>query len=61
VDPTNAFSKFTVLPMQIYQWTSRPQPEFKHIAAAAGIVLIVLLLLLNLTAIYLRNRYSKRV
>jgi phosphate transport system permease protein len=47
--------------MQIYQWTSRPQPEFKHIAAAAGIVLIVLLLLLNLTAIYLRNRYSKRV
>jgi phosphate transport system permease protein len=61
VDPTNAFSKFTVLPMQIYQWTSRPQPEFKHIAAAAGIVLIVLLLMLNMSAIYLRNRYSKRV
>jgi phosphate transport system permease protein len=61
VDPSNAFSKFTVLPMQIYQWTSRPQPEFKHIAAAAGIVLIVLLLLLNTTAIYLRNRFSKRI
>ena len=59
-DPTNVFSKFTALPMQIYQWTSRPQPEFRHIAAAASIVLLVLLFMLNFSAIYLRNRYSKR-
>lgn len=58
-DPTGPYSKFTVLPMQIYQWTSRPQAEFKHIAAAASLVLLALLLLLNGTAIYLRNRFSK--
>ncbi len=60
-DPSGPFSKFTVLPMQIYQWTSRPQPEFRHIAAAASVVLLILLLLLNGTAIYLRNRYSKKL
>ncbi len=60
-DPTGPFSKFTVLPMQIYQWTSRPQDEFRHIAAAASVVLIVLLLLLNGTAIWLRNRYGKKL
>jgi phosphate transport system permease protein len=58
-DPTGPYSKFTVLPMQIYQWTSRPQAEFKHIAAAASLVLLVLLLMLNGSAIYLRNRFSK--
>ncbi|GAB4423407.1 MAG: hypothetical protein Kow0031_01910 [Anaerolineae bacterium] len=61
VDPTNPFSKFTVLPMQIYQWTSRPQPEFQHIAAAAIIVLLVLLLTLNAAAVLLRNRFSKKL
>lgn len=60
-DPTGPFSKFTVLPMQIYQWTSRPQPEFKHIAAAASLVLLAMLLLINGTAIVLRNKYSKQL
>jgi phosphate transport system permease protein len=60
-DPTGPFSKFTVLPMQIYQWTSRPQAEFRHIAAAASLVLLALLLLLNGTAIFLRNRYSRKL
>lgn len=59
VDPTGPFSKFTTLPMQIYQWTARPQPEFQHIAAAAIIVLLVLLLSLNAAAVWLRNKYSK--
>ncbi len=58
-DPTSPFSKFTTLPAQIYQWTARPQPEFKFIAAAAIIVLLVLLLSLNATAVLLRNKYSK--
>lgn len=60
VDPSGPFSKFTVLPIQIYQWTARPQDEFRSIAAAAIIVLLVLLLTLNATAVILRNRYSRR-
>ena len=59
-DPAGPFSKFTVLPIQIYQWTSRPQDEFRNIAAAAIIVLLVLLLTLNTAAVLLRNRYSRR-
>lgn len=61
IDPNGPFSKFTVLPIQIYQWTSRPQDEFRNIAAAAIIVLLVLLLTLNATAILLRNRFARRV
>ncbi len=61
VDPEGPFSKFTTLPAQIYQWTSRPQQEFQHLAAAAILVLLVLLLLLNAFAIWLRNRYSRRI
>jgi phosphate transport system permease protein len=60
VDPAGPFSKFTVLPIQIYQWTSRPQAEFRNIAAAAIVVLLALLLSLNATAIILRNRFSKQ-
>lgn len=58
VDPTGPFSKFTVLPIQIYQWTARPQAEFRNIAAAAILVLLGLLLTLNATAVYLRNRFA---
>jgi phosphate transport system permease protein len=59
-DPENVFSKFTTVPIQIYQWTARPQDAFRNIAAAAIIVLLVLLLVLNATAVLLRNRYSRR-
>ena len=59
-DPSSPFSKFTTLPIQIYQWTSRPQDEFRNLAAAAIIILLIMLLLLNASAIYLRNRYSRR-
>lgn len=54
-DPSSPFSKFTVLPIQIYNWTARPQEEFRAIAAAAIIVLLVLLLSMNAVAITLRN------
>lgn len=60
IDPSGPFSKFTTLPVQIYQWTSRPQDEFRNIAAAAIVVLLIMLLSLNATAILLRNRYSKQ-
>lgn len=59
VDPNGPFSKFTTLPIQIYQWTARPQQEFQHLAAAAIMVLLVLLLAMNAAAIVLRNRYAR--
>jgi phosphate transport system permease protein len=59
-DPSSPFSKFTTLPMQIYQWTARPQDEFRALAAAAILVLLILLLAINAAAILLRNRYSRR-
>jgi phosphate transport system permease protein len=59
-DPNGPFSKFTTLPIQIYQWTSRPQGEFRNIAAAAILVLLVMLLTLNAAAVLLRNRYSRK-
>lgn len=60
-DPTGPFSKFTALPVQIYQWTTRPQDTFRNIAGSTIIVLLILLLLLNALAIYMRNRFSKRL
>jgi phosphate transport system permease protein len=51
---------FTALPIQIFQWIARPQDEFKALAAAAIIVLLVMLLGLNAVAIWLRNRYQQR-
>ena len=59
-DPSSPFSKFTTLPIQIYQWTSRPQDEFQSLAAATILVLLILLLSLNAFAILLRNRFSRR-
>ncbi|MDE0200296.1 MAG: phosphate ABC transporter permease PstA [Caldilineaceae bacterium] len=59
LDPNGPFSKFTVLPIQIYQWTSRPQDEFRNLAAAAILVLLILLLSLNASAVLLRNRFDR--
>lgn len=58
-DPSGPFSQFTTIPIQIYNWTSRPQAQFQNIAAAAIIVLLVLMISLNATAIWLRNRYQR--
>jgi phosphate transport system permease protein len=60
-DPDSPFSKFTTLPIQIYQWTSRPQDEFRALAAASILVLLVMLLSLNASAVLLRNRFSRRL
>ena len=59
-DPASPFAQFTALPIQIYQWTARPQSQFADIAAAAIIVLLALMLTLNAAAIVLRNRYTIR-
>lgn len=58
-DPDGPFSKFTALPIQIYNWTQQPQEQFRNIAAAAIIVLLVLLLSLNTVAVVLRNRFTR--
>ncbi len=57
--PTGLRSSFSALPIQIFNWTSRPQEAFHANAAAASIVLLVVLLSMNAVAIYLRNRFQK--
>lgn len=58
--PQGALDQFTVLPIQIFNWTARPQDEFRGLAAAAIVVLMVLLFAMNLTAILLRNYFEER-
>ncbi|MDL0419519.1 MAG: phosphate ABC transporter permease PstA [Caldibacillus thermoamylovorans] len=58
--PNSVFDEFTALPMQIYNWTSRPQDEFHALAAAGIIVLLALLIVMNSVAIMIRNKFSKR-
>lgn len=58
--PKSPLDTFTVLPIQIFNWVSRPQDDFQHLAAAGIIVLLVVLLSINFLAIFLRNRMQKR-
>ena len=58
--PDGLFSQYTAMPVQIFQWTGRPQEEFRDLAAAAIIVLLVLLLSMNAVAIVIRQRLSAR-
>jgi phosphate transport system permease protein len=59
-NPTSLDSAFTALPIQIFNWTTRPQEDFKLLAAAAIIVLLALLLTMNALAIWIRNRYQRK-
>lgn len=52
---------FTVMPIQMFNWISRPQPEFHVNAAATGIVLLGMTLMMNAVAIYIRARFRKRI
>jgi phosphate transport system permease protein len=54
-------SPFTVMPIQMFNWLSRPQAAFQENAAAAGIVLVVMTLVMNGLAIWLRIRFRKRI
>ncbi|MFJ8256079.1 phosphate ABC transporter permease PstA [Peribacillus asahii] len=58
--PKTVFDTFTVLPMQIYNWTSRPQEEFQSVAAAGILVLLFLLIFMNSIAVFIRNKFQKR-
>jgi phosphate transport system permease protein len=58
--PNGLLSPFTVLPIQIFNWVSRPQPGFVRNAAAGILVLLVLLLAMNAVAIWLRDRHQRQ-
>ncbi|MCS6770286.1 MAG: phosphate ABC transporter, permease protein PstA, partial [Candidatus Caldarchaeum sp.] len=53
--------RFTVMPLQIFNWVSRPQVAFQELSSAAIIVLLMLLLALNAAAITIRYRYQRRL
>ena len=57
--PEGPMDSFTVLPLQIFEWVGRPQPEWRNLAAAGIIVLLAILLSMNAAAILLRNRYQR--
>jgi phosphate transport system permease protein len=59
-DPNGLLSGYTTLPIQIFNWTGRPQEEFRVLAAATSILLLVLLLAMNGLAIYIRNHFQRR-
>ena len=58
-NPEGLDSAYTALPLQIFEWISRPQEEFHALAAGAILVLLGLLLTMNAVAIWLRNRYER--
>jgi phosphate transport system permease protein len=58
--PDSVFDRYTVLPIQIFNWTSEPREEFRILASATIVVLLVLLLSMNSLAIWIRNHYGKR-
>ncbi|MFO7260636.1 MAG: phosphate ABC transporter permease PstA [bacterium] len=59
--PNSPLDGFTVIPVQVFNWIARPQPEFQRLAAAGSIVLLAVLLALNAVAILLRNKYARRL
>ena len=58
--PDSVWSKFTVLPIQVFNWVSRPQADFHTNAAAAILVLLALLLSMNAIAIIVRDRFQRQ-
>ena len=58
--PESPLSSYSALPIQIYSWVSQPQPGFQIAAAAGIVVLMIVLLLANSVAIWLRNKYQRR-
>jgi len=58
--PDSPFSRFTVLPIQIFNWLSRPQSGFQEAAAAGIIVLLLVLLTMNAVAVFVRNKFQRK-
>ena len=60
IDPNGPFSKFTVVPIQIFQWTADPKIVYRNVAAAAIILLLLVMIVMNGAAILIRSRLSRR-
>jgi phosphate transport system permease protein len=58
--PENPMDEFSVLPIQIFNWISRPQPGFIENAAAAIIILLLITFIMNGIAVYFRNKWQKK-
>ena len=58
--PAGPTDRFTVLPIQIFNWVGLPQEDFRGVAAAGILVLLILLLAMNSLAIYVRNKFQRR-
>jgi phosphate transport system permease protein len=58
--PRDPLDRFTAIPIQVFNWVSRPQSEFQRTAAAGIIILLAVLLAMNAVAIYVRNRYERK-
>ncbi|AZH77241.1 MULTISPECIES: phosphate ABC transporter permease PstA [Microbacterium] len=59
-DPNGLLSGYTTLPIQIFNWTGRPQEGFHELAGATSILLLAVLILMNALAIFIRNKFQKR-
>ncbi|KHE67281.1 phosphate ABC transporter permease PstA [Halobacillus sp. BBL2006] len=59
--PDSLLAKYTVMPIQIYNWTGRPQEEWQFVAGAGIIVLLAILLLMNSIAVLIRNKFQRRL
>lgn len=59
--PEKLSDEFTALPIQIFNWTSRPQEEFHHLAAAGILVLLIVLVSMNAIAVFVRHKYGKKI
>ncbi len=61
ISPRSFFGLFSAMPRQLYSWAQLAKPDFYHGVLAAGVlVLLVVLLMMNGTAILLRNKYQRR-
>ncbi|KIP94697.1 MULTISPECIES: phosphate ABC transporter permease PstA [Microbacterium] len=59
-DPNGLLSGYTTLPIQIFNWTGRPQEGFHELAGATSLLLLAVLILMNALAIFIRNKFQKR-
>ena len=58
--PSGPMDRFTVLPIQIFNWVSRPQDDFRGIAAGGIVILLAVLFIMNAVAVYLRIKYQRK-
>lgn len=58
--PESMWDSFTVLPVQIFNWASRPQPEFQSVAASAILVLLVIVIIFTATTTFIRQKFAKK-